>query len=152
MRTATAETEIGGQRIAAGDTVALFFNSANRDEGLFDAPEAFRVDRTPNPHLAFGGTGPHYCVGANLAKMTKDHHDAVSEAGKHRAAAEEKARELARTHEMVKAHESKISSLEDQHSSFAKSTVEEKAKLQGLPLDSCLPTHLSWSPGLYRRV
>ena len=67
MRTATAETEIGGQRIAAGEAVALFFNSANRDERMFDAPEAFRIDRTPNPHLAFG-LGQHFCLGAQLAR------------------------------------------------------------------------------------
>ncbi len=67
MRTATAETEIGGQRIAAGEAVALFFNSANRDERVFDAPEEFRIDRTPNPHLTFG-LGQHFCLGAHLAR------------------------------------------------------------------------------------
>jgi cytochrome P450 len=67
MRTATAETEIGGQRIAASEAVALFFNSANRDERVFDAPEAFQIDRTPNPHLAFG-LGQHFCLGAHLAR------------------------------------------------------------------------------------
>ena len=68
MRTATAETEIGGQRIAAGEAVALFFNSANRDERVFNAPEEFRIDRAPNPHLAFG-LGPHFCLGAHLARL-----------------------------------------------------------------------------------
>ena len=67
MRTAGADTEIGGQHIAAGEAVALFFNSANRDERVFDAPEAFRIDRTPNPHLAFG-LGQHFCLGAHLAR------------------------------------------------------------------------------------
>ena len=68
MRTATARTEIGGQRIAAGEAVALFFNSANRDERVFDAPEGV-PDRPgqPNPHLSFG-LGQHFCLGAHLAR------------------------------------------------------------------------------------
>ena len=54
--------------IAAGDRVALFYASANRDEDVFDDPFAFRVDRQPNRHLAFG-SGPHFCMGAHLARV-----------------------------------------------------------------------------------
>ncbi len=67
-RTATADTVLGGKEIKAGDAVVLWYNSANRDESHFDAPDEFRVDRTPNEHLAFGGRGPHFCLGANLAR------------------------------------------------------------------------------------
>jgi len=66
-RTATADTTLGGQRIAAGDKVTLWWASANRDEAVFDEPDRFRIDRTPNPHLAFGH-GSHFCLGANLAR------------------------------------------------------------------------------------
>ena len=54
--------------IRAGDQLALFFASANRDEDVFDDPFAFRVDRNPNPHLAFG-FGEHFCMGAHLARV-----------------------------------------------------------------------------------
>ena len=57
----------GGQ-IRAGEQVALYFASANRDEDVFDDPFAFRVDRRPNPHLAFG-FGEHFCMGAHLARV-----------------------------------------------------------------------------------
>jgi cytochrome P450 len=57
-----------GQRIRAGQNLTLFYPSANRDEEVFDAPFRFRVDRTPNPHLAFG-IGEHFCLGANLARV-----------------------------------------------------------------------------------
>lgn len=67
-RTATEEVEVRGQRIPAGDHLCLFYPSANRDEEVFDAPFAFRVDRRPNPHLAFG-IGEHFCLGANLARL-----------------------------------------------------------------------------------
>ncbi len=67
-RTATRDAELGGQRIAAGDQVVVFFASANRDEEIFDVPGEFRIDRNPNPHVGFG-SGPHYCLGANLARM-----------------------------------------------------------------------------------
>lgn len=67
-RTASADTEIGGQRIAAGDKVVLWYNSANRDESVFPDPYRFDVTRTPNEHVAFGGGGPHFCLGANLAR------------------------------------------------------------------------------------
>jgi cholest-4-en-3-one 26-monooxygenase len=66
-RTATADSEIRGQAIRAGDQVALFFASANRDEDVFEDPFTFRVDRHPNPHLAFG-VGEHFCLGAHVAR------------------------------------------------------------------------------------
>ena len=47
----------------------LWYISANRDESHFDSPDEFRIDRTPNEHIAFGGRGPHFCLGASLAKM-----------------------------------------------------------------------------------
>jgi cytochrome P450 len=65
-RTAAADCELGGQRIAAGDKVVVSFTSANRDEAVFTDPDRFDIRRTPNPHLSFGG-GPHYCLGAHLA-------------------------------------------------------------------------------------
>ncbi|MCV7378719.1 steroid C27-monooxygenase [Mycobacterium alsense] len=72
QRTALADTEIGGVRIGRGQRVVLFYRSANFDEEVFDDPYAFDVLRSPNPHLGFGGTGAHYCIGANLARMTVD--------------------------------------------------------------------------------
>lgn len=68
-RIATADTEIGDQRIAAGDNVVLWFRSGNRDESVFEDPYRFDVGRTPNPHLAFGGGGRHFCLGSTLARM-----------------------------------------------------------------------------------
>jgi len=65
---ATADTEVRGQRIAEGDKVVLWYNSANRDESVFDDPYAFDVQRSPNEHLGFGGGGPHFCLGAHLAR------------------------------------------------------------------------------------
>jgi cholest-4-en-3-one 26-monooxygenase len=70
-RTATEDTEVRGMTIRAGEQVALFFASANRDEEVFDDPFAFRVDRRPNPHLAFG-FGEHFCMGAHLARVELD--------------------------------------------------------------------------------
>jgi cholest-4-en-3-one 26-monooxygenase len=70
-RTATADTEVHGVTIRAGDQVAIFFASANRDEEVFDDPFTFRVDRRPNPHLAFG-FGEHFCLGAPLARLEMD--------------------------------------------------------------------------------
>lgn len=67
-RTATADTEIGGQPIRAGEKVVMFYNSANRDERAFGDPFRFDVTRFPNQHLGFGGGGPHFCLGANLAR------------------------------------------------------------------------------------
>ena len=66
-RTVTTDTELRGRRLAAGDVVLNVYPSANRDEEVFDDPDAFRVERSPNLHLAFG-TGPHFCLGANLAR------------------------------------------------------------------------------------
>ncbi|MEU2042261.1 cytochrome P450 [Nocardia niwae] len=72
QRTATADTELGGRLIREGDRVGLFYSSANFDEDAFDDPFSFDVLRDPNPHLAFGGTGVHFCVGANLARLEID--------------------------------------------------------------------------------
>ena len=67
-RVATEDYELRGEKIRAGDQVALYFASANRDEEVFEDPFAFRVDRNPNPHLAFG-FGEHFCMGALLARV-----------------------------------------------------------------------------------
>lgn len=69
-RTAAADTVIGGQRIAAGDSIVMFYASANRDEDVFEDPFSFRIDRAKNRHLGFG-VGEHYCLGANLAKRSQ---------------------------------------------------------------------------------
>lgn len=69
-RTAAADTVIGGQHIAAGESVVMFYASANRDEDVFEDPFSFRIDRTKNRHLGFG-IGEHYCLGANLAKRSQ---------------------------------------------------------------------------------
>jgi len=68
-RTATADTELRGQRIRRGDKLLLLYHSANRDERVFDEPERFDVTRDPNPHVAFGGYGTHFCLGASLARL-----------------------------------------------------------------------------------
>ena len=68
-RTAVTHTQIAGVDIAAGDKVLVFFNSANRDEAVFDDPHSFEIRRAPNPHLTFGGGGPHFCLGAHLARL-----------------------------------------------------------------------------------
>lgn len=70
-RIATCDTELGGQQISEGDRVVIYHISGNRDEAVFDDPYAFDIDRDPNLHLqqvAFGGGGPHFCLGANLAR------------------------------------------------------------------------------------
>jgi cytochrome P450 len=67
VRTATEDIELGGRTIRAGEALALFFNSANRDETVFAGADEFRIDRRPNPHLAFG-LGQHHCIGAHLAR------------------------------------------------------------------------------------
>ncbi|MFJ6566701.1 cytochrome P450 [Streptomyces sp. NPDC091292] len=69
QRTATEDTELGGQRIKKGDRVGMFYSSANNDPEVFDAPERFDVLRDPNPHLGFGGGGPHFCLGKSLATL-----------------------------------------------------------------------------------
>jgi cytochrome P450 len=67
-RTATEATTLGGQRIAAGDKVAMIYTSANRDEGVFDDPQRFDIHRNPNPHLSFG-IATHFCLGVHLARL-----------------------------------------------------------------------------------
>jgi cytochrome P450 len=67
-RTATADTEIGGVPIAEGDKVVMWYESANRDERHFPDPFTFDVRRSPNDHVGFGAGGPHFCLGANLAR------------------------------------------------------------------------------------
>ncbi len=67
-RLATRDAVIGGQEIKAGDKVVMFYNSANRDERKFDDPFVFDLRRTPNEHFGFGAGGPHFCLGANLAR------------------------------------------------------------------------------------
>ena len=69
QRTALADTDVGAVTIRTGQRVGLFYSSANFDEEVFDRPFEFNVLRNPNPHLAFGGNGAHYCIGANLARM-----------------------------------------------------------------------------------
>jgi cholest-4-en-3-one 26-monooxygenase len=72
QRTATRDVELGGQEIKAGQRVGMFYRSANFDEEVFSDPEQFDVMRNPNPHVGFGGTGAHYCLGANLARLEID--------------------------------------------------------------------------------
>ncbi|MFE4502544.1 cytochrome P450 [Rhodococcus sp. NPDC056743] len=72
QRTALVDTQIAGTPILKGQRVVLLYGSANFDESAFENPDVFDILRDPNPHLAFGGTGPHYCVGANLARMEID--------------------------------------------------------------------------------
>ncbi|MEU2429912.1 cytochrome P450 [Streptomyces sp. NPDC007861] len=67
QRTATQETELGGQKIRKGDRIGMFYSSANNDPDVFDRPEVFDITRDPNPHLGFGGGGPHFCLGKSLA-------------------------------------------------------------------------------------
>jgi cytochrome P450 len=69
LRTATKDTELRGVRVKEGDRAAMFYPSANRDETQFADPDRFDVSRTPNPHVAFGGGGTHFCLGANLARV-----------------------------------------------------------------------------------
>lgn len=68
-RNATRDFELGGQQIKAGDKMSLWYISANRDEEVFDDPFTFDIERSPNPHIAFGGGGPHFCLGAQLARL-----------------------------------------------------------------------------------
>ncbi len=69
LRTATKDTELRGVPVQKGDRVAMFYPSANRDEAHFADPDRFDVTRKPNPHVAFGGGGMHFCLGANLARV-----------------------------------------------------------------------------------
>ncbi len=68
-RTATTDAVIRGQQIRAGEKVLIWHISANRDEEVFEDPFRFDLRRRPNEHVAFGGGGAHYCLGANLAKL-----------------------------------------------------------------------------------
>ena len=68
-RTVTRETTYGGQTMREGQKLVLLYPSANRDERVFDAPEVFDTTRSPNEHLAFGGYGPHFCLGSALARL-----------------------------------------------------------------------------------
>jgi len=68
-RQSTSAFELGGQTIEADSKVVFFHISANRDENVFASPQTFDITRNPNPHMAFGAGGPHFCLGANLARM-----------------------------------------------------------------------------------
>ena len=67
-RTLAVDTELAGQSLHAGDKLLVLYSSANRDEAVFDDPYAFDVRRSPNPHVGFGAPGPHFCLGAHLAR------------------------------------------------------------------------------------
>jgi cytochrome P450 len=67
-RNVTRDFEMLGHTYRAGDRVVLYYNSANRDETVFDEPHEFDITRSPNPHVGFGGPGPHFCLGAHLAR------------------------------------------------------------------------------------
>ena len=68
-RTVAADTVLSGTELHEGDKVIMFYNSANRDEDVFEDPYAFDVRRAPNPHIGFGAAGPHFCLGAHLARQ-----------------------------------------------------------------------------------
>jgi cholest-4-en-3-one 26-monooxygenase len=70
QRTALEDAELGGVEIKKGQRVVMSYRSANFDEEVFTDPDTFDILRNPNPHVGFGGTGAHYCIGANLARMT----------------------------------------------------------------------------------
>ncbi|MFG3493911.1 cytochrome P450 [Streptomyces sp. NPDC047928] len=72
QRTATRDLELGGQKIRAGDRVGVFYSSANHDPEVFTDPDRFDITRDPNPHLGFGGGGPHFCLGKSLAVLEID--------------------------------------------------------------------------------
>jgi len=71
-RTAKRDAEVGGQKIEAGQKLALYYGSANRDAAVFADPDRLDVGRTPNHHVAFGATGAHFCLGAQLARVEID--------------------------------------------------------------------------------
>lgn len=68
-RTVMHDTELRGTTLRRGDKVMVFYGSANRDEDVFDRPDEFDVGRSPNPHMAFGGGGPHLCLGLHVARI-----------------------------------------------------------------------------------
>jgi cholest-4-en-3-one 26-monooxygenase len=70
QRTALSDYEIGGQTVRKGDRVAIYYSAANRDDTALDSPDSFDIKRSENDHVAFGGGGPHFCLGANLARAT----------------------------------------------------------------------------------
>ncbi|MGH3634252.1 MAG: cytochrome P450, partial [Mycobacterium sp.] len=70
QRTALEDYELSGVQIEKGQRVVMFYRSANFDEEEFDDPFTFNILRDPNPHVGFGGTGAHYCIGTHLARMT----------------------------------------------------------------------------------
>jgi cholest-4-en-3-one 26-monooxygenase len=70
QRTANEDTELNGVEIKKGQRLVMSYRSANFDDEVFDDPYSFNILRDPNPHVGFGGTGAHYCIGANLARMT----------------------------------------------------------------------------------
>ncbi|MGW4532228.1 cytochrome P450 [Nocardia sp. NPDC004340] len=72
QRTATEDLELSGASIKKGQRIGMFYSAANFDEKHFENPKQFNVLRNPNPHVGFGGTGTHYCVGANLARLQLD--------------------------------------------------------------------------------
>ncbi|MGA2837162.1 MAG: cytochrome P450 [Acidimicrobiales bacterium] len=71
-RTVTTDTVLAGEELHRGDKLLLFYASANRDDAVFDEPYRFDVLRNPNPHLGFGAPGPHFCLGAHLARREID--------------------------------------------------------------------------------
>ncbi len=68
QRTALADYVLGGQSIKKGDRVAIYYSAGNRDETALSDPDTFDITRKDNEHIAFGGGGPHFCLGANLAR------------------------------------------------------------------------------------
>ncbi len=70
QRTALWDTEVGGVKVKKCQRVVMFYRSANFVEGVFEDPFSLNILRNPNPHLGFGGSGVHYCLGASLARMT----------------------------------------------------------------------------------
>ena len=72
QRTAMVDTELSGVEIKKGQRVGIFYSSANFDEEVFENAGQFDITRNPNPHLGFGGSGAHFCIGANLARLEID--------------------------------------------------------------------------------
>jgi cholest-4-en-3-one 26-monooxygenase len=68
-RTVVTDTKLGGYPVSEGDKIVFWHTSANRDESVFEDADDFDITRAPNNHIAFGGGGPHFCLGANLARM-----------------------------------------------------------------------------------